>query len=72
MASRSPGEWDGSYDVEVEPTAEAPMMKRAKTLPTQNGSAMRAVFAYLLDEDDAPPPAGPPAPAPAPKGRKKT
>lgn len=36
------------------------MPPRAAKLPSQNGTAMRTVFAYLLDEDDGPPPSGPP------------
>lgn len=55
-------EWDGALDVEVTDPVDT-MPKRAKDLPTQNGGAMRAVFAYLLDEDAPIPPSPPPVKA---------
>jgi len=58
-------EWDGEYVVEPVSDEVDAMPKRAAGLPTQNGSAMRAVFAYLLDED------APPAPPPPPKATRK-
>lgn len=70
MARRQPGEWDGSYDPDGPDPVDA-MPRRAKELPSQNGIAMRAVFAYLLDED-GPPPASGPASTGAGKGKKKT
>jgi hypothetical protein len=64
--------WDwtpGPPNLDETPAAP-PMPKRAQGLPTQNGGKMRDVFAYLLDEDAAPPPAAPAAP-PAPAAKKK-
>jgi hypothetical protein len=60
-------DWDGLFDGPEAPDAPAgdTMPKRARGLPTQNGGAMRSVFAYLLDEDAPPPP-----PSPPPKRRK--
>jgi len=46
--------WDGAAGPPDAP-AGASMPPRAAVLPTQNGQAMREVFAHLLDED-APPP----------------
>jgi hypothetical protein len=66
MARRQPGEWDGSYDPDGPDPVDA-MPRRARELPSQNGTAMRAVFAYLLDEDS---PAA--TPAPPAKGKKKS
>ena len=61
-----PEEWDLDY-VSASAPADQTMPKRAAKLPTQNGPAMRAVFAYLLDEA-SPPPA--PEPEPTKKRRR--
>jgi hypothetical protein len=67
-----PAEWDGAYLVAPVDDEVDTMPRRAAGLPTQNGGAMRAVFAYLLDEDPPPVEASPPAtPAPAARSRKK-
>jgi hypothetical protein len=62
------GPWEDYAPEAAAPAAGAPavaaMPPRAAKLPTQNGQAMRTVFAYLLDEDDPPPP--PPA-----RGRRR-
>jgi hypothetical protein len=71
MATKQPAdgnEWDGSYFLPDDAPAGETLPKRAARLPTQNGPAMRDVFAYLLDEDSAAPTAGP---APAAKNRKR-
>jgi hypothetical protein len=67
MAKPRDEEWDGAFDGPDAPDARPAdaMPARAARLPTQNGTAMRAVFAYLLDED-APPPPPPPA-----RGKRK-
>jgi hypothetical protein len=66
MATKPPMEgndWDGSYIVPDDAPAGETLPKRAARLPTQNGPAMRDVFAYLLDEESAAPTAGPAAAA---------
>jgi hypothetical protein len=61
--------WDGAAGPpEAGRPAGEPMPRRAAGLPSQDGPAMRAVFAYLLDEDAAPP-ASPPAPSPKTRRR---
>jgi hypothetical protein len=62
--------WDpyAAPEVPADAPAGETMPPRAARLASQNGPAMRAVFAYLLDEDDALPP---PAPAPAPERKKR-
>jgi hypothetical protein len=61
-------DWDGAFDGPDVPDASAAeaMPARAARLPTQDGAAMRAVFAYLLDEDAPEPPLAPPA-----RGRRR-
>jgi hypothetical protein len=64
MAKVQPPPADDAWDPYAAPApvdggAGDSMPPRAARLPSQNGKAMRTVFAYLLDEDDAPPPSGP-------------
>ncbi len=61
-ADTSGNGWDFAAGPSVPDDAPAgeTMPRRAARLPTQNGTAMRDVFAYLLDEDSAAPPAAPP------------
>ena len=61
LASTPGGDWDEPYGPQVpDAPAGASMPPRAARLPSQNGPAMRNVFAYLLDEDPAPLPPPPP------------
>ncbi len=62
---REPEDWDLNYPG-VDAPADQTMPKRAAGLTTQDGAAMRAVFAHFLDDAPAPPP--PPADA---KKRKR-
>jgi len=48
-------DWSSGPPVPAAPAGET-MPRRASGLASQNGPAMRSVFAYLLDEETAPTP----------------